>query len=330
MISSLFTQLVHLGVHVGTPKFQWNPNLSLYLLGKKNHTFIFDIRYTLLFLRKALNFVRFLSKSHGILLFVNCDFDTSPFTYLIKMIARRCNQPVISSNWMSGFLTNWRHVVKKIINSLLLSRNKGKNKQKTGNIRAIFIKILYLTSHRRADVLLQDHIKTLQKYYKFFFFFVHFKLTKRIPDAMVLFNSSRSKLPINEFRSLRLPIISTIDSDSMHQHIAYPITSNDDSVVGNAFYCHLFCRAYSEGRFLKLLNFYPRLKRLGQNKSRRFRLLRKKYRRKRFRIRSTTQEILNYVIKRRLNKIVRKRKKRWTTRLVKKRKIPLNRIPFSK
>lgn len=159
--NALYTQLISLGVHVGSNRSTWNPNLLMYVLGSKDHVLVYDIRYTLYFLKKALTFVKCLSASYGSLLYVNCDFKTTPLTYIVKLLARNNKQSAISSNWMSGFLTNWKQILKQTLKSLFLKKY---------TIRETFIKILYLASYRKESVSFLDHMKSVGPYFRFSFF----------------------------------------------------------------------------------------------------------------------------------------------------------------
>jgi small subunit ribosomal protein S2 len=51
-----------------------------------------------------------------------------------------------------------------------------------------------------------------------------------IPDVIVIFDTNKEKIALQEAKMLNIPIVAIIDSNSNPDDINYPIPGNDDSV----------------------------------------------------------------------------------------------------
>jgi small subunit ribosomal protein S2 len=51
-----------------------------------------------------------------------------------------------------------------------------------------------------------------------------------LPDALVIVDSAREHIAVNEARRLKIPIIAMVDSNADPSSIDYPIPANDDAI----------------------------------------------------------------------------------------------------
>jgi small subunit ribosomal protein S2 len=51
-----------------------------------------------------------------------------------------------------------------------------------------------------------------------------------LPDALVIVDSAREHIAVNEARRLKIPIVALVDSNADPSSIAYPIPANDDAI----------------------------------------------------------------------------------------------------
>tara|TARA_Y100000588_G_C14216184_1_gene908953 strand:- start:1636 stop:2061 length:426 start_codon:yes stop_codon:yes gene_type:complete len=52
----------------------------------------------------------------------------------------------------------------------------------------------------------------------------------KLPDAVVIVDSAREHIAVNEARRLNIPVVAMIDSNADPSNIAYPIPANDDAI----------------------------------------------------------------------------------------------------
>jgi small subunit ribosomal protein S2 len=240
----ILKHFIELGVHIGSTLPDLNPALSKYVLGSQYNFCIIDIRQTFYLLKRALNFITQLFKSRGKLFFVHTSYESNILTYFLKTMAYRMRQPCISAMWTNGTITNYKFVIRKIMKSLFMKRKV--------KLRFVVLKIFYLLKDQGPEVTFEHHLKTLSKYFRFLFFFIHYRLMKRIPQALFVINPVNINVALHEYRRLKLPIVSLLDTDTDHKLVTYPIPSNDDSLLTVAFFCQLVSKAIYTGR----LEFY--------------------------------------------------------------------------
>jgi len=61
-------------------------------------------------------------------------------------------------------------------------------------------------------------------------------------------NTNSVTSPIHEFNTLKLPVVSTVDSNNTFFGVSYPIPMNDDSMVTVFFITMLFVNVINSAR----------------------------------------------------------------------------------
>jgi small subunit ribosomal protein S2 len=64
---------------------------------------------------------------------------------------------------------------------------------------------------------------------------------------MVVIDTNKEKIAIDEAKRLGIPVVAIIDSNCDPDLIDYPIPGNDDASRAIALYCDLFARAALDG-----------------------------------------------------------------------------------
>lgn len=85
-----------------------DPNLSHYILGKRDKSSIFDFDHTMIAIERSLKLISKIVQLNGKILLVSTDPSTS---LLIKKVGQLSSQPFIYSKWVNGLLTNWKQVI---------------------------------------------------------------------------------------------------------------------------------------------------------------------------------------------------------------------------
>ena len=68
-----------------------------------------------------------------------------------------------------------------------------------------------------------------------------------IPDFMVVIDTNKEVIAIQEAKKLGIPIVGIIDSNSNPDGINYPVPGNDDAARAINLYCDLLSKAVIEG-----------------------------------------------------------------------------------
>nr|YP_010881187.1 ribosomal protein S2 [Pellia epiphylla]WIA66730.1 ribosomal protein S2 [Pellia epiphylla var. borealis]QDE10574.1 ribosomal protein S2 [Pellia epiphylla]WIA66689.1 ribosomal protein S2 [Pellia epiphylla]WIA66771.1 ribosomal protein S2 [Pellia epiphylla var. borealis]WIA66812.1 ribosomal protein S2 [Pellia epiphylla] len=208
VIQKLPSTNAYLGHRIPTSSFRG------YLYGFRNEMAIIDLEKTLICLRRACNSIGSIISAKGHLLLVN----TNPeYNGIIQQMAKKTNQSYINHKWIGGFLTNWKHHMKRV--------------QK-------HFQDFFSAQHPADD--LKDALTTFISPFDYFPRFRKMQkcfegiVTHNIPDCSVIINNAnRNSMAILEANQLQIPIVALVDSNipnRLHKLITYPVPVNDDSI----------------------------------------------------------------------------------------------------
>jgi small subunit ribosomal protein S2 len=216
-------QLLEAGVHFGHQTHRWNPKMAPFLFGDRNNIHIIDLAQTVPLLHQALLAVRDAVAGGGRVLFVGTKRQASD---PVAAAARQCAQYYINHRWLGGTLTNW----KTISNSI--RRLRQLDEMLAGEARGLTKKeVLNLTRERDKLERAIGGIKDMGG----------------IPDIMVVIDTNKETIAIEEARKLGIPVVAILDSNSNPDGIAYPVPGNDDAARAIVLYCELVSRAVIDG-----------------------------------------------------------------------------------
>jgi len=208
MASITLAQLVNAGVHFGHKANRWNPKMFPYIYEERDGIHILDLVQTGKLLEKACKFVNTAAKKNKIFLFVGTKQQASA---TVAQEANNCNSYYINYRWLGGMLTNW-NTVKKRIERL----KKLEDQEQTG--------ILDTLPKKEASIIRKE-LEKLQKH------LAGIKNMPRIPDVLIVIDQRRELTAIKEARSLKIPIVSILDTNCEPDLIDIPIPGNDDSIA---------------------------------------------------------------------------------------------------
>lgn len=174
-----------------------NKRLDEYLFGvdgTKNS--LYDLDKTIVFLKRALNFLSLLKKKNSQFLIVGTSFKAQK---LVKYLGESTNNPYVQRRWIKGLLTNWESTSSSIKFFNLFLTKLSLTKKKESKLKQTFGGLRHLTS---------------------------------LPDALLIIDIDSSKEAINEAKRLNIPIIAILDNNSKQVFdIDYPIYSNTGSTL---------------------------------------------------------------------------------------------------
>ena len=136
--------------------------------------------------------------------------------------AQASGQHFVNHRWLGGMLTNW----KTISNSI--KRLKSLEEQLSGDTAGLTKKeVLQLTRERDKLEKSLGGIRDMGG----------------LPDVMFVIDTNKEELAIKEAKSLGIPVVAILNSNSDPSGIAFPIPGNDDASRAIRLYCDAIAQA---------------------------------------------------------------------------------------
>ena len=216
-------QLLEAGVHFGHQTHRWNPKMKPYIFGDRGGIHIIDLSQSVPMLHQALKVVSDTVAGGGRVLFVGTKRQASD---LIADAAKRSAQYYVNSRWLGGMMTNWKTISNSIqrlrkVDDILASSGSGYSKKERLNLE-------------REREKLEKALGGIRN-------------MGGTPDLMVVIDTNKEKIAIDEAKRLGIPVVAIIDSNCDPDLIDYAIPGNDDASRAIALYCDLFARAALDG-----------------------------------------------------------------------------------
>ena len=216
-------QLLEAGVHFGHHTRRWNPKMAPYLFGVRNGIHIIDLEQTVPMLDHAVKAVRDVAAAGGRVLFVGTKRAASD---KVADAAKRCGQYYVNHRWLGGMLTNWKTISQSIkrlreLEDRLTSNTQGLTKKE----------LLMLTRDRDKLERALGGIKDMGGQ----------------PDILVVIDTLKEQIAIQEANVLHVPVVAVCDSNSDPTNVTYPVPGNDDAIRAITLYCDLISGAVLDG-----------------------------------------------------------------------------------
>jgi len=216
-------QLMEAGVHFGHHTRRWNPKMKPYIFGARNDIHILNLQETVPMLHRAMQAVRDVTASGGRVLFVGTKRQASP---IIADAAKRCGQYYVNHRWLGGMLTNWNTVSNSI------KRLKEQDEILNAGAEGLTKKeILNLTRSRDKLERALGGIKDMGG----------------LPDIIVVVDTNKESLAIQDAKNLNIPVVAILDSNSDPANVQFPVPGNDDAIRAIQLYCDLFVGSVLDG-----------------------------------------------------------------------------------
>ncbi len=216
-------QLLEAGVHFGHTTRRWNPKMAPYIFGERNGIHIIDLEQTVPLLHRGLAFVREVVAGGGRVLFVGTKRQASE---RMAETAKRCGQYYVNHRWLGGMLTNWKTISQSIkrlrdVEARLAEEQTGLTKKE----------LLNLTRERDKLERALGGIKEMGG----------------LPDVIVVIDTNKEHIAIAEAKTLNIPVVGILDSNSSPENITFPIPGNDDAIRAISLYCDLMAESVLDG-----------------------------------------------------------------------------------
>lgn len=220
--------LLEAGVHFGHRTRRWNPKMKPYIFTERNGIHIIDLQQTLHRLEEAYALVRDTVKDGGIVLFAGTKKQAQE---TIHQEADRAGMPFVNQRWLGGTLTNYRTIRQRIDYMSNINQRKAR-----GELDRLPKK--EVLDIEREMIKLERRIGGL-------------KTMMRPPNILFVSDTHHEELAIKEARTLGIPIIAMVDTNSDPDPIDYPIPSNDDAIRAIKLIAGKIADAVIEGRRLR-------------------------------------------------------------------------------
>jgi small subunit ribosomal protein S2 len=207
MSDQFLTELVDAGVHFGHQTRRWNPKMKNFILGQRNGIHLINVEETIKQIDVAAKFLADLARKNKKILFVGCKRQAQD---AVKQAAEACGQFFVNTRWLGGTMTNMvtiRQSIKRL--------DYLENLEKSPDFKKMSKSELASLSRERKK--LQNNLQGI-------------RAMDGLPDALVVIDSAKESIAINEARRLGIPIVAMVDSNADPDIVDYPIAANDDAI----------------------------------------------------------------------------------------------------
>ena len=224
--------LLEAGVHFGHQTKRWNPKMKEYIYSVRDDIYIMDLQKTVSKLEEAYNALNKIVSDGGKILFVGTKKQAAE---VCKEEAARTGMYYMTERWLGGTLTNF-----KTIRNRIYYLEKIEKMEKDGTF----------------DKLPKKEVMGLKKEYD--------KLNKnlcgirdmeKLPQAVVIVDSTKEYNAIREANILGIPVFGLIDTNCDPDNIDYVIPGNDDAVKSIKVILGVLNNAASEALGLEIVDY---------------------------------------------------------------------------
>ena len=198
--------LLKAGTHFGHPTSRWNPNFKPYLATKKNGIHIINLTETSKGLNRAGKEVTRIVREGGHILFVGTKKQAKD---VVQQASDRCGMYYIVERWLGGTLTNYATIKRSIKRLSLLEKESST--------------IYENLTKKEVGMLARERVKLADLHRGI-------KDMKHLPSAIFFVDGICEKIAIAEAKTLGIPVMGIVDSNTDPTNIDYPIPGNDDSM----------------------------------------------------------------------------------------------------
>lgn len=217
--------LLESGAHFGHLTRRWNPKMRTFIFMERNGIHIIDLRKTQLLIDIARE-AAFDVASHGRgVLFVGTKNQAKG---VMEVESKRSASNHVSERWLGGMLTNFSTIRKSI---------KRLNAIDKMEVDGTFEKVT-----KKERLMLNRERDRLRKV------FGGIEDMTRLPGLLFVVDIKKEHIAIKEAKTLGIPVIGIVDTNSDPQEVDFPIPANDDSIRTIEIISKVIADAILEGR----------------------------------------------------------------------------------
>ncbi len=203
------SKLMESGCHIGMSAKWWNPKMKPFIYpsrGGRNQ--VIDLLKTTIFLDRAYNFLRDITRDGGRILFVGTKGE---FTKnLVKNEATRSKSFYINQRWLGGTLTNFKTISKSIdkLNNLISLQMSGEIKRYS----------------KKEQLMMSKEVEKMSK------FLNGIRTMRGLPQAIVVTDPIAEHNAVSEAKKLNIPVIAIANTNANPDLIDFLIPANTTSI----------------------------------------------------------------------------------------------------
>ena len=199
--------LLEAGVHFGHQTKRWNPKMKEYIFAARDDIYIIDLQKTVKKIEEAYAKLNEIAANGGKVLYVGTKKQASE---VCREEATRSNMYYVTERWLGGTLTNFKTIKKRI------NRLEEIEKMEEDGTFALLPK--------------KEVIGLKKEYEKLNRNLCGIRDMKKLPDALIIVDSTKEINAIREAKILGIPVFGVIDTNCDPDVVDYVIPGNDDAV----------------------------------------------------------------------------------------------------
>ena len=200
--------------------------MAPYLYGKRNAIHIIDIRETLRGLLRARKFIAQVVAKGGDVLFVGTKRQARE---IIERHTQRCGMHYVTERWLGGTLTNFRTIRSRL--------------QRLEELETLIASAEWETGYsKKMKSMLTRELAKIRRNLE------GVRRMNRLPAVMVVIDVHKELNAVREARSMDIPTVCLIDSDSDPDLADIPIPGNDDAMRSIELIARELADAVEEGK----------------------------------------------------------------------------------
>ena len=199
--------LLEAGVHFGHQTKRWNPKMKEYIFSVRDDIYIIDLQKTVTKLEEAYTELNKIAAEGGKVLFVGTKKQAQE---VCKEEATRSGMFYMTERWLGGTLTNFKTLRKRVYRLEQIEKM-----EKDGTFEKL---------PKKEVVGLKKEYEKLNKN------LCGIREMDRIPQAMIIVDTTKEYNAIREARKLGIPVFGLIDTNCDPDMVDYVIPGNDDAV----------------------------------------------------------------------------------------------------
>ena len=207
MSNELARELISAGVHFGHGSSRWNPKMAPYIFGTRSKIHIIDVKETLKGLLIAKKLLTTVVSSGKDVVFVGTKRQAQR---PVENASAQCGMHFVSQRWLGGMLTNFRTVRSRL--------------QRLEHLEGLEAGGKLAEESKKQESRMKREMRKISTNLN------GVRKMNRLPGAVIVVDTRRENLALQESRKLGIVTIGIIDTDSDPDAVDIAIPANDDSI----------------------------------------------------------------------------------------------------
>lgn len=199
--------LLEAGVHFGHQTKRWNPKMKEYIYNSRDDIYIIDLQKTVEKIEEAYVALNKIASEGGKVLYVGTKKQAQE---VCKEEAERSSMYYVTERWLGGTLTNFK-TIRRRVNRL----EEIEKMEKDGTFEKL---------PKKEVVGLKKEYEKLNKN------LCGIREMNKLPQAVIIVDSTKEYNAIREARKLGIPVFGLIDTNCDPDDVDYVLPGNDDAV----------------------------------------------------------------------------------------------------